>query len=166
MTSTLPSKAQLKESRALFGKAFKAWRKLNNFSQYELARASAELGFSFHNSQLSNMENGILDPKPKFFLHLGEFNQQLDSVNFGAIADFYLRRKIENTTPFPSPTDENKPATASDFFAYFIGQAPLPIDVDLEEVSDPTDDHQEIIDRINGLTPEAITLLKKTLFSN
>ena len=169
---TMPSKTQLKESRVLFGEAFQGWRKLNNFSQYDLNIASQELGFSFHNSQLYDMENGILNPKPKFFSKLGEFNQELGFDDFDEISSYYLRRKIENATPFPSPDDESKPATASDFFAYFIGQAPLPIYADLEEVSDSAEslDDKAIIGLINGLSsrlsPVALTLLKKTLFGN
>ena len=157
------SKEQLKEARVAFGRAFHAWRRMNNLSQEDIQEASADIGFKVSNSQISNAENGILEPKPKFFVHLGAFNQLLDTTNLTPVRNFNLRRKLETCVYFPSPTDENAPANASELFNYFIGGAPLPIEVEPVDTSNSDDADDNLIDRLKNLTPAEKLVIKKLL---
>jgi transcriptional regulator with XRE-family HTH domain len=158
------AKSQLKDSRISFGKAFNTWRRMNHLSQEEIQQASSDIGYKVSNSQISNAENGILEPRPKFFVHLGAFNQFLDTAEHTRIRDLELRKKLKNCNYFPSPINEKMPANASELFNYFIGGVPLPIGLEPIDLHDF--DHKgkdDLIDRLKNLTLAEKLVIKKLL---
>jgi hypothetical protein len=121
--------------RIAFGKAYKRWMQVNNLSQqcsHDLAKAAQENGlvpegsapYAPWNSQVSLLCNGRLDPKPLFFVSLGNWNSVLASKQFPPNITRAIRDKLLATEPFRD--DNGKVIDAVGFFAMFVGLAPIP----------------------------------------
>ena len=118
------------EYRIQFGHAVQKWMQLNNLSQDYIGKASKLAGLSggVHNSQISLLCRGILDPKPQFFVAFGELNQLIDSSDFLFIPNDKHRAVMLNATPFINSCPFSGPdqySCASDFFSMYIGEMPI-----------------------------------------
>ena len=117
----IPTEQQL--HRDAFGKSITAWMRLNGWSQqtmHDAAKAWELLGP--YGSQISLLQRGLHDPKPQFWVSLGEFNARIAAADLTAVISRGLRDRLKEAAPYLSITGE--PATAVDFFAEFIGAQP------------------------------------------
>lgn len=119
--SDIPTEQQL--HRDAFGKSFTVWMRLNGWSQQTVHDAAKawELQGPW-NSQVSLLQRGKHDPKPQFWVSLGEFNANVASGDLGAIFARGLRDRLKDSVPYLNANGD--PATAVDFFAEFIGAQP------------------------------------------
>jgi len=106
--------------RIAFGKSITAWMRLNGWSQQTMHDAAKawELQGPW-NSQSSLLQRGLLDPKPQFWVSLGEFNAKIAAADLSAITARGLRDRLKESVPYLNAN--GAPATAVDFFAEFIG---------------------------------------------
>ena len=106
--------------RNAFGKSITAWMRLNGWSQQTMHDAAKawELQGPW-NSQSSLLQRGLLDPKPQFWVSLGEFNAKIAAADLSAITARGLRDRLKESVPYLNANGD--PATAVDFFAEFIG---------------------------------------------
>ena len=116
--------------REAFGRALTTWMKQQGWSQqvphdWGLAQAG-ELGTSSgpHNSQISLAQRGKHDPKPQFFVSLGAFNTAVATQDLANVTTRALVDRLKGAEPFYM--NDGQPARASDFFAMFVGDAPIP----------------------------------------
>ena len=109
------------EHRVRFGKAVTAWMRMNSFSQQSIHdwAVAAETAGPW-NSSTSLLQRGKLDPKPQFWVAFGTLNQDLANGNLKYVTDRKLKDRLTEAMPFL--TEHDKPATATDFFAMFIGE--------------------------------------------
>jgi hypothetical protein len=117
----IPAEQQL--HRDAFGKSFTAWMRLNSWSQQTIHDAAKawELQGPW-NSQISLLQRGKHDPKPQFWVSLGEFNANVASGDLSAIVARGLRDRLKDSSPYLNANSDH--ATAVDFFAEFIGAQP------------------------------------------
>jgi hypothetical protein len=119
----IPAEQQL--NRDAFGKAFTVWMKRNGWSQqtfHDFSLAIGNVG-GVWNSQASLLARGKLDCKPQFWVALGRLNAAVAAQDFSAVTARGLRDRLKTAEPFI--TADGRPATASDFFSLFIGEAPI-----------------------------------------
>jgi hypothetical protein len=118
--------AEQQQHRDAFGRAITIWMKHNGWSQQTLHDLSAAAGFvgGVYNSQVSLLQRGRLDPKPMFWVALGQLNAFVAAGDLAPITNRNLRDRLTDAEPFI--TDEGDVAAASEMFAMFIGQVPLP----------------------------------------
>lgn len=116
---------QQQAHRVAFGKAITIWMKSNGWSQQvpdDFGKAVGQPGP--HNSQISQIQNGKLDPKTNFWVCLGEFNRAVAEKDLKAIKTRSLLDRLHDADAFR--LDNGIAATAIDFFGMFIGAAPIP----------------------------------------
>ena len=77
-----------------------------------------------HNSQISLAQRGKLDGKPGFFIAMGAFNAAIATQDLAPIKGRELKDRLTGAEPFL--LEDGNPAKASDFFAMFIGELPIP----------------------------------------
>lgn len=112
------------QQRIDFGNLITAWIHANGWSQEtlpQIARAAGIRHFSVHNSQVSQLQRGLLQPKPKLFHCLAAVNALLADTSWQARTPLTtnLRARLHMAQPL---TDEHgRPWDAVDFFAAFIG---------------------------------------------
>ena len=118
--------AEQQQHRDAFGRAITIWMKGNSWSQQTLHDLSAATGFvgGDYNSQVSLLQRGRLDPKPMFWVALGQLNAFVAAGDLAPITNRSLRDRLTDAEPFF--TDDGEVAAASEFFAMFIGEVPLP----------------------------------------
>lgn len=110
--------------RDAFGRAFTAWMRINSWSQQNIHDAAADLSLQGpYNSQTSLLQRARLDPKPQFFVSLGQFNAAIEAQDLAAITRRNLKDRMTDAQPFITADDSI--ATAVDFFAMFIGAQPI-----------------------------------------
>jgi len=109
-----------------FGRAITLWMKRNGWSQQTLHDWSLALGLvgGCWNSQASLLQRGKLDPKPQFWVALGNLNRSVAEQNLSVITSRSLRDRLTDCSPFL--TADERIASGADFFAMFIGEKPLP----------------------------------------
>lgn len=123
--------------RDAFGRALSVWMKQQGWSQqiphdWGVAQAG-EHGSSSgpHNSQISLTQRGKHDPKPQFFVSLGAFNAAVAAQDLGSITARSLMDRLKGAEPFFM--EDGTAARACDFFAMFVGDAPIPKRYDATE---------------------------------
>jgi len=98
--------------------------RINSWSQQNIHDAAADLSLQGpYNSQTSLLQRGRLDPKPQFFVSLGQFNAAIEAQDLAAITRRSLKDRMTDAQPFI--TFDDRIATATDFFAMFIGAQPF-----------------------------------------
>ena len=113
--------ADQQEHRNRLGRAVSAWMRLNGFSQqtiHDWATAAGTAGP--WNSSVSLLQRGRLDCKGQFWVAFGQLNKDLAEGNLRYVKDRKLKDKLKDAMPFL--TEEDQPATATDFFSMFIGE--------------------------------------------
>ena len=118
--------AEQQQHRNAFGRAITIWMKHNGWSQQTLHDWSVAAGQTggVWNSQCSLLQRGKLDPKPQFWVALGAFNAAIAAQQFPYVTNRSLRDRLTGAEPFL--TDDGDVAAASELFAMFIGEVPLP----------------------------------------
>ncbi len=107
--------------RDRLGKAVTAWMRLNGFSQQTIHDWAAAAGTAGPwNSSISLMQRGRLDPKAMLWVAFGQLNKDLADGSLKYVTDRKLKDKLKDAMPFL--TEKDQPATATDFFAMFIGE--------------------------------------------
>lgn len=113
------------QQRVDFGKLLTAWMKTNGWSQDtfgHVSRAAGHAHMAVHNSQLSRAQNGILDPKPKFFACLADCNALIaDQSWIHRDVPTPVRSRLLNAVPMTDA--DGRVWDAVDFFAAFAGVA-------------------------------------------
>lgn len=116
--------AEQQAHRDAFGKALTVWMKRHGLSQqipHDWAKAAESQGP--WNSQVSTAQRGLLDPKPTFFVALGQFNGAIAAKDMPVSLSRRAKDLLLDTEPYLNA--DGKPATALDFFAQFIGMQEL-----------------------------------------
>tara|TARA_Y100000401_G_scaffold12784_1_gene8721 strand:+ start:137 stop:973 length:837 start_codon:yes stop_codon:yes gene_type:complete len=121
---------QLKAARVAFGRSLAIWRNRNGFSQNDIEAISRIAGSPIHNSQQSNVENAVSEPKGKFWIGFELLNQLIDERDTAALPDA-LKDRVRDAQPFL--TAAGSVATATDLWAMAFGQAALPADLQLQD---------------------------------
>lgn len=105
-----------------FARALKIWFEQNDWPQIVPEKVAKAKGSSTGPwaSQISNLMQGKLSPKPEFFNAMGWFNDVIASQDFKDITDSKLKLQLENSKAFCD--DNKKPYSGSDFCALFIGE--------------------------------------------
>ena len=113
----------LKEARIAFGRALAIWRNQNQFSQNDIEAISKALNQPIHNSQQSNVENAVSEPKGKYWIAFEGLNRAIEQQQ---ILDFpdALKEKFRRAKPFLNA--DGTVAIAQQLWAMAFGQAPLP----------------------------------------
>ena len=111
-------------ARIAFGKAVAVWMRFNSFSQQNIHDWAQMAGTPGPwNSSISLCQRGLLDPKAGFWIGFGQLNQDLHNGNLRYVTKRKLKDKLVEAIPFM--TADGRPATATDFFALFIGEAEI-----------------------------------------
>lgn len=117
--------AEQRQHREAFGRALTAWMRINGWSQQTIHDLAQELGpHGPHNSQVSLAQRGILDPKPLWFVSLAAFNKAIAEQKLPPGLSRKLRDRFIDSKPYLM--DDGQLATASDFFAVFVGEISPP----------------------------------------
>ena len=119
----IPAEQQL--HREALGRAVSIWMKRNGWSQqtfHDLSAAAGILG-GVYNSQISLFQRGRLDPKPMFWVALGRLNAFVVAQDLSAVTNRHLRDRLSDAQPFLNA--HGTPASATDLFSMFIGEAPI-----------------------------------------
>lgn len=115
------------EIREQLGKAVGSWMRRNKWSQQVFHDWALAVGSEGPwNSQISLLLRGKHDPKALFWLAMGRFNEAVAGGDLRQVKDQKLKARILDADPFLTSLGE--PATATDFFGMFVGQADIPQD--------------------------------------
>lgn len=117
--------AEQQRNRENFGRAITVWMRRNGWSQqtfHDLAVAAETEGP--WNSQISLLQRGRLDCKSMFFVSLARFNLTVAAQAFPSGCTRQLRDRLTGAEPFRNAKGEV--AIAMDFYAMFVGDAPIP----------------------------------------
>jgi hypothetical protein len=111
--------------RDAFGKALTVWMKRNGWSQQTFHDFSIALGSvgGVWNSQTSLLQRGKLDCKPQFWVALGALNAAVAAQDLAKVTNRNLRDRLTDAQPFLAANE--RPATAAELFAMFIGEQPI-----------------------------------------
>ena len=159
--------------RIIFGKAITLWMRLNGWSQQvpdDFGKAVGQPGP--HNSQISQLQNGKLEPKSGFWICLAAFNHAVATQELAAIKARALLDRLKGASAFLM--DDGRPATATDFFSMFIGETQIPttyrqasepvLEVDAQRINDQLRSDFMAGVRARNLDPEvAMGMLWKTV---
>jgi hypothetical protein len=117
--------AEQQAHREAFGRAITIWFKQNGWSQQTLHDFSLAIGNTggVWNSQASLLQRGRLDCKPQFWVALGTLNAAIAAQGLAAVTSRSLRDRLTGAEPFLAA--DGRVATATDFFAMFIGEQPI-----------------------------------------
>lgn len=126
MSSPLASiPAEQQKHRDALGRAITIWMRKNGWSQQTFHDTAKLMGTEGPwNSQISLCQRGRLDSKALFWVGLGAFNALVAEQAIPKEASRALRDRLSGSEPFL--LDRGTPAKAADFFAMFIGEAPIP----------------------------------------
>jgi hypothetical protein len=111
--------------RVAFGKLVRQWFKRNGWPQdvpHRLAKFTGAAGP--WNSQVSQVMQGKLDPKPAFFVAFGAFNRAVAEQDFRGVTDRRLLDQLKDASPLCD--DRGQAYDAPGLFALFTGLAELP----------------------------------------
>ena len=113
-------------SVAQCGHAVKAWFKQNGWPQSvpEGWAKAAESEIGPWASQISHLMNGVLQPKPPFFVALGEFNTAVATRDLAAVKERRLLDRLKKGEPMCH--DNGEPFDAADFFRLYVGHLAVP----------------------------------------
>lgn len=114
------------ESALTFGKAIRVWFKRNGWPGIAAegwARASGSKTGPWA-SQISNLMNGKLDPKPPLFVALADFNMAVTTRDFACVKDQRVLHQLKDSQSFCH--DDGEPFDAGDFFRLFVGHIEVP----------------------------------------
>mgnify|MGYP003336940103 CR=1 FL=1 len=93
--------AEQQTLRIVFGKAITLWMRLNGWSQQvpdDFGKAVGQPGP--HNSQISQLQNGKLEPKSGFWICLGAFNHAVATQELAAIKARALLDRLKGASAF------------------------------------------------------------------
>lgn len=111
--------------RIAFGILVRQWFKRNSWPQDVPHRLAKFTGASGPwNSQMSQVMQGKLDPKPAFFVAFGAFNRAVAEQDFRGVTDRRLLDQLKDATPLCD--DSGQAYDAPGIFALFTGLAPAP----------------------------------------
>ena len=113
------------QQRVDFGKLLTAWMTACSWSQDTFGHVSRAAGhghMAVHNSQLSRAQNGILDPKPKFFACLADCNALIADQSW-IHRDVPTSVRVRLMHAIPMTDADGRVWDALDFFAAFAGVA-------------------------------------------
>ena len=132
--------AEQQQHRDDFGKAICAWMRICNFSQQTIHNMALCLKTEGPwGSQVSLVQRGKHDPKAQFWVAWGVLNKAIEAGDKSVFGSKHLyaedgkalirnpesaSRQIQERLSYAKPflTEHDKPATAADFFAIFIGE--------------------------------------------
>ena len=107
------------------GRVFQAWFQRNGWSQNVVQMWQKMSGSPGpHNSQISKIYNGVLEPKPPFFIYIAEFNKYVADQDFSNLQNMQLKRFLKGAEPLCD--EKGKPYDAIDFFSLYVGGIKLP----------------------------------------
>jgi hypothetical protein len=118
--------------RIAFGKLVRQWFARNGWPQdvpHRLAKITGAAGP--WNSQVSQIMQGKLDPKPALFVAFGAFNQAVAEQRFPGVTERRLLDQLTGSEPLRH--DDGRPYTAPDFFALFTGLLDAPSSFSIPE---------------------------------
>ena len=102
------------------GKTIRAWFLRNGWSLRVPRTWVDETGAQGpYDSQISNLWNHNLSPKPPFFVSLARFNEYVAKRDFSNITNEKLKGSLRNSEPLCK--DNGEPYVAADFFNLYIG---------------------------------------------
>ena len=133
---------QLKAARVAFGRSLAIWRNRNDFSQNDIEAISRIAGSPIHNSQQSNVENAVSEPKGKYWIGLERLNQVIVEQDTAGLPDA-LKQRVREAVPFV--TAAGSVATATELWAMAFGQAALPADLAIDVPAELTADDMQAI---------------------
>ena len=109
------------ENSRLLGPVIRAWFQKNEWPQNvgEGWAKATDYPWGPWGSQISICMNENLQPKPTFFIALGEFNRAVSERDIVQITDRRLRDRLKNGEPITHP--DGTPYRAHDFFRVYIG---------------------------------------------
>lgn len=122
----------LKDARIAFGRALAIWRNQNQFSQNDIEAIGKALNLPIHNSQQSNVENAVSEPKGKYWIAFEGLNRAIEQQQILDLPDA-LKEKFRRAKPFLNA--DGTLAIAQQLWAMAFGQAPLPADFASDQTS-------------------------------
>ena len=122
----------LKDARIAFGRALAIWRNQNQFSQNDVEAIGKALNLPIHNSQQSNVENAVSEPKGKYWIAFEGLNRAIEQQQILDLPDA-LKEKFRRAKPFLNA--DGTVAIAQQLWAMAFGQAPLPADFSQDHTS-------------------------------
>lgn len=122
----------LKDARIAFGRALAIWRNQNQFSQNDIEAIGKALNLPIHNSQQSNVENAVSEPKGKYWIAFEGLNRAIEQQQILDLPDA-VKEKFRRAKPFLNA--DGTVAIAQQLWAMAFGQAPLPADFASDQTS-------------------------------